>query len=380
MSIRRQWQSFDFLMLIMVIGFACFGVVIIGSASAHAVEYGLSGDSNQKMFVATGVAILVVATLVDYHFIAKFYIPIYVSMIIILLFMFTLPTDETHTNRWLRLTIGGRELGIQPSEFVKLMLMIALSKFLDMNKEKINTLPVIAAAGALIAAPAILVALQPALSASVVIVIIGAILIFAAQIKFRYVFILLLACAICGGVFYWDWNYNAGKIADLLLGEYQVARIYAFLHHNPQATTREFYQINISLKSIRAGELNGKGLGNGSFIPAGTNDFIFSVLGEEFGFMGCAAAIAVAFIIITKCLLVANRAPDLLGNLIATGVAGMLAFEVFVNVSVATSILPNTGMSFPFLSSGGSAMWVNMACIGLVLNIGLYKTKSIFEG
>jgi rod shape determining protein RodA len=367
-------------MLIMVIGFACFGVVIIGSASAHAVEYGLSGDSNQKMFVATGVAILVVATLVDYHFIAKFYIPIYVSMIIILLFMFTLPTDETHTNRWLRLTIGGRELGIQPSEFVKLMLMIALSKFLDMNKEKINTLPVIAAAGALIAAPAILVALQPALSASVVIVIIGAILIFAAQIKFRYVFILLLACAICGGVFYWDWNYNAGKIADLLLGEYQVARIYAFLHHNPQATTREFYQINISLKSIRAGELNGKGLGNGSFIPAGTNDFIFSVLGEEFGFMGCAAAIAVAFIIITKCLLVANRAPDLLGNLIATGVAGMLAFEVFVNVSVATSILPNTGMSFPFLSSGGSAMWVNMACIGLVLNIGLYKTKSIFEG
>ncbi|MDR2650446.1 MAG: FtsW/RodA/SpoVE family cell cycle protein, partial [Clostridiales bacterium] len=109
-------------------------------------------------------------------------------------------------------------------------------------------------------------------------------------------------------------------------------------------------------------------------------DFIFSVVGEQFGFIGCSAALIVFFIIISKCILIANRSPDMLGRMAAMGVAGKLAFEVFVNVSVATDILPNTGMPFPFLSSGGSSMWVNMACVGLVLNIGLFKAKSIFKG
>jgi rod shape determining protein RodA len=165
---------------------------------------------------------------------------------------------------------------------------------------------------------------------------------------------------------------------NIILGHYQVGRIETFL--KPDVKADDFFQVNNSLLAICGGQLTGKGLYNGSYVPYGINDFIFSLIGEELGFIGCTATIGAIFIIISKCLIIAHKAPDLLGKLIASGVAGLFAFEVFVNVGVVTSIIPNTGMPFPFLSSGGSALWVNMACVGLVLNVGLYKTKSIFEG
>ena len=112
------------------------------------------------------------------------------------------------------------------------------------------------------------------------------------------------------------------------------------------------------------------------FIPV--NDFIFSVVGEEFGFLGCLGVLAVMFVIISRCIKISLTSEDNLGALVAGGVAGMLCFQTFVNVGVATGILPNTGMPFPFMSYGGSAMWVDMICIGIVLSVGMKKPKSMF--
>ena len=128
----------------------------------------------------------------------------------------------------------------------------------------------------------------------------------------------------------------------------------------------------------------GKGLFNGSmnqlnYIPYSHNDFIFAVVGEEFGFVGCTIVIVLALLIIGKCLMIANKSIDMLGMLLVVGVVGMLAFQIFVNIGVATSLLPNTGMPFPFLSAGGSSMLINMSCIGLVLNVGMTRPKNLFE-
>ena len=100
--------------------------------------------------------------------------------------------------------------------------------------------------------------------------------------------------------------------------------------------------------------------------------------GEEFGFLGCLGVLAVMFVIISRCIKISLTSEDNLGALVAGGVAGMLCFQTFVNVGVATGILPNTGMPFPFMSYGGSAMWVDMICIGIVLSVGMKKPKSMF--
>ena len=116
-----------------------------------------------------------------------------------------------------------------------------------------------------------------------------------------------------------------------------------------------------------------------NYIPYSHNDFIFAVWGEEFGFIGCCTIILLSLGIIAKCLLIANKAIDTLGMLIVVGVVGMLSFQIFVNIGVASSLLPNTGMPFPFLSAGGSSMLINMASIGLVINVGMRKPKNLFE-
>ena len=153
---------------------------------------------------------------------------------------------------------------------------------------------------------------------------------------------------------------------------------------NPNWNDPLYYQTKNSIWAIGSGGLNGKGLYQGtinqlSYLPESHNDFIFSVIGEEFGFIGCIAVLAIMLLIILRCIFIANRAYDNIGKYIVSGIAGMFAFQVFVNVGVATGLLPNTGMPFPFLSYGGSSIWMNMTAIGLVLNVGMRKPKSIFE-
>jgi rod shape determining protein RodA len=367
-------------MLLLVCGFALFGTFMISSGEAHMVAAHKTVEGlakSHRFYFATGIVVLAVATLVDYHFIAKFWVPIYAVMIVMLIICaFILKPDETKTTRWIY--IG--PISIQPSEFAKLMLIISLSQFLDKYQEKINKIGYLAAALALVAIPVVLVELQPALSASLVLAVIGLTMIFCAKIYFRYIIIAAMTLLIGAGVFVWDWQVNDKKVLSGLLNPYHVERIAEYLEPPAKESGAPPDQTEMSLTVVRAGLLNGKGYMNGTFVPYQTNDFIFATLAEEFGFTGCAAALVAIFLIVMKCLLTAGRAPDLMGSLIASGVAGMLAFQVFVNVGVVTAIIPNTGMPFPFLSSGGSALWINLAAIGLVLNVGLYKTKSIFEG
>jgi cell division protein FtsW (lipid II flippase) len=131
---------------------------------------------------------------------------------------------------------------------------------------------------------------------------------------------------------------------------------------------------------MRSGRLTGSGLlQNPVTVYVPHNDFIFAVIGAEFGFLGSVAVIGVMFAVIIKCLIIAHNSPIYYGKIIAACVAVMFAFQAFLNVSVVSGAMPNTGMTFPFISAGGSSMWINLACVGLVINIGMTKERRIFE-
>ena len=204
---------------------------------------------------------------------------------------------------------------------------------------------------------------------------------FIGKISFKYIKIVLLIIIPMAIIFYLDLISENHRILSLFIHEYQIDRILPLV--NPDLASSNYYQTKNSIWAIGSGQLRGKGLYNGtinqlSYLPYSHNDFIFSVVGEEFGFLGCLGVLAVMFVIISRCIKISLASEDNLGALVAGGVAGMLCFQTFVNVGVATGILPNTGMPFPFMSYGGSAMWVDMICIGIVLSVGMKKPKSMF--
>ena len=376
LSIRRHWPSFDFILLLLVCAFAVFGIMMIGAAEYYWDKTAVSpAYASQKLFFITGLAVLAIFTVVDYHFIAKFHWLIYGLMIILLVVVMVVGADDSSgTARWIRF---GDSFAIQPSEFCKIFMIVFLAKFIDNRRDSINNIGVFCLLTALAVLPVIFIYVQPALSASMVISAIVVCIFFSSNLKYRYILIPLLIIAPLAILFIWDVHNKPHLFIDKFIKGYQLQRVEDFALSNK--TGPGYYQTRASLRSMGSGMFQGKGYKRGSYIPLGANDFIFSVIGEQFGFVGCACTLLAIFLIISKCIIIANRSPDMLGRLIAMGVAGKLAFEAFVNVSVATNILPNTGMPFPFLSSGGSSMWVNLACIGLVLNVGLFKAKSIFK-
>jgi rod shape determining protein RodA len=235
------------------------------------------------------------------------------------------------------------------------------------------------------AVPVILIKKQPSLSASLVILAIMFTMLFVAKLSFRYIAFVMLITVPVVLILFIDIMSKTHPILSRVLDPYQLQRILNAVNLDLAGTDAANYQTRNSAWAIGSGKLFGKGIYNGtinqlSYLPESHNDFIFSVIGEEFGFVGCLAVLGLMLFIIMRCIKIASNASDGLGMLIASGVAGMFAFQTFVNVGVATGLLPNTGMPFPFLSYGGSSMWINMIAIGLVLNVGMRKQKSFFEG
>jgi rod shape determining protein RodA len=332
---------------------------------------------NQRIYVISGVLLMVAVSFIDYRLIARFYIPIYAVCIALLVIVMIIGADDASgTARWIRLPVPGRsDISIQPSEFAKIFMIIFLAKFIETKKDNFNRILMLCFILILVAVPVVLVQRQPSLSASLIIAMIAVTVLFAGGLYFRTIIIGLSVIIPACAVVYFDMN-RQNPLFMTRLFPYQWVRIQTYL--NPVPNSAEFYQVQSSLYSIGSGGMYGKGFGNNTYIPNGHNDFIFSVVGEQFGFVGCAVLLGVMAFIIFKCVLIAQRTADMLGKLIAAGTAGMILFEAFVHVSVVTNLLPNTGMPFPFLSYGGTAMWVHMIAVGMVLNIGIVRPKSIF--
>ena len=212
----------------------------------------------------------------------------------------------------------------------------------------------------------LLIQKQPALSASLVLVAIFCIEIFIAGLDWRIIRNVLVVTVPIVALILFDVSREHPLFTDKILAEHQST--YPFLC-GPQPRSSLYYQTEKSISAIGSGKFLGKGLFHGtlnqlSYLPEPHNDFIFSVIGEEFGFLGCIFVLAILLFIVFRCIVIAISARDTFSQLVAAGIAGMFAFQTFVNMGVATGILPNTGMSLPFVSYGGSSMWTNMVALG----------------
>ncbi len=378
MLTKKQLSAFDFILVAMVVAMVACGITAIGSATRININ-GPEGEyRSQMLWFGTGLVLMLIMAFIDYHTLCKFFIPIYIFNIIILILVLLIGDgDEIGVRRWL--------FGLQPSEFSKIFMIIFLSKFIDKYQKKINNISILIIVGLLTAIPFLLIKKQPSLSASLVLIAILGVELFAGRLSYKYILVVLLVAAALGIVLYVDIKTESHPLLKgvFKINDYQMSRLTDFINKDYSSST--YYQTKHSIWAIGSGQLRGKGLYNGtvnqlSYLPESHNDFIFSVIGEEFGFIGCLAVIVLMYCIIVKCLVAAIKAADNLGRLIAAGVAGMFAFQTFVNIGVATGLLPNTGMTFPFLSYGGSSIWTNMLAVGLVLNVGMCKPKSMFEG
>lgn len=381
--LKKKFLSFDYILVLLVFCMTFIGIIAIGSASKiNTLEIGLNKEFlksefiNQIIWFMAGILIMFSAALIDYKFISKFYIIIYIFNIILLILVLIIGQEIQNVRRWI--------FGIQPSEFSKLFMIIFIAKFIDKNKNSINQLNKLFLLFILSLFPILLIKEQPSLSACLVILSILIFQLFAGNIDIKYIKTIIIIIAPIIIILSIDLISGKYFILSKILKDYQIERITSILSFDLNTTDNSLYQTKNSAWAIGSGQLLGKGLFNGTmnqlnYIPYSYNDFIFAVIGEEFGFIGCLTVILLSILIISKCLIIANKAIDTLGMLIVVGVVGMLSFQIFVNIGVATSLLPNTGMPFPFLSYGGSSMLINMACIGIVLNIATVKPKNLFE-
>lgn len=376
---RKKIQSLDLWLIAAVCGLAVFGIICIGSALRVNQGEDPSGYYSQMMFFVMGLVIMFAIAFIDLDYFSKSDKVIYLVNLALLLAVIFFGKSSNNVVRWIK--IG--PITIQPSEFAKVIMIFCMANFIDKKKDSINNINVILRLCIAEAIPVLMVFVQPALSASIVIMVIFCIQMFVSELDYRFIFKVLIIVVPVVVFVVWDCTRENPILINHILKDYMITRVRDLVVQDPGSDT--YYQTMKSISAISSGQLKGKGLYQGtlnqlSYLPEPQNDFIFSVIGEEFGFVGCVGVLALMFFIIIRCIMAAMDTDSMRERLIAVGVAGMLAFQTFVNVGVATGIMPNTGMSLPFVSSGGSSLWTNMAAIGLVLNIKLRNSRTLFEG
>jgi rod shape determining protein RodA len=382
---KRFLKSFDYTLALAVIGLGVFGILMVyaatnGPAAPVSVVFSDGGRwRDQLMFIISGTVMMLVFSVIDYRFIARFYIYIYALMIVALVLVLIIGGDDgTGTARWFRFQVPRLGvIGIQPSEFSKVFIIIFLAKLLDVLKERFNHILWLGVISIAVAAPLVMVMRQNALSATLVILFISLVVIFTAGLYYRTILIGTGLIVPIGMALWYDLQREAPLFIHRILQPYQLGRIRTQL--DPYAANPDdLWQLEGSLHAIGTGGLSGHGFMNHPHVALGHNDFIFSVAASQFGFVGAAVLLGVIALIIVKCIIIALRAEDVTGRLIAAGVAGMIIFETFVHVGVAIGLLPVTGMPLPFMSSGGSMIWGHMVAIGIVLNIAQPRKKPMF--
>ena len=276
-------------------------------------------------------------------------------------------------HRWLVLPVIGQ---IQPSEFSKIMLICFFAMFFYKHRENISKVRIVVSALVLFAVPAYLIFDQPNLSTTLVVVVIFLVMLYVAKISYKWIGGALALIIPFGAWFIFAIQQEGQK----LLEPYQVNRIMSWIDPAKYPVDNTQQQMN-SIMAIGSGQLHGKGIANttlasvknGNFLSEEDCDFIFAVIGEELGFVGSVIIIALLLILVAECIYMAVRARDLSGRLICSGMAALIAFQSFVNIGVATGLLPNTGLPLPFISAGLSSLLSIFIGMGLVLNVGLQR-------
>ncbi|MCH1978255.1 rod shape-determining protein RodA [Lawsonibacter sp. OA9] len=365
-------KDYNFRLVLWLVLISGMGVMLVGSAMQ-------SLQTRQLFGVILGVVLMVIVSLIDFSWILNFYWIMYIVNILMLLAVRIMGKTTYGATRWI--SIGSFQF--QPTELSKIILILFFAKYLMDHEDDLNTLKTLVSSIILVAVPLILIKIQPDLKNTITVAALFCVLLYIAGLSYKIIgTVLVIMVPLVVGFLILVTQ------TDLeILESYQKDRIMSWLYPEDAAYSDDIVQQQNSKTAIGSGQLTGKGYNNnkvsssnkGNFVSQIQTDFIYAVAGEELGFLGAAGIILLLFLICIECILTGRRAKDLSGRLICCGVATVVALQSFINICVATGLMPNTGTPLPFVSYGLSSMVSLFIGMGLVLNVGL-QNRNYLQG
>jgi rod shape determining protein RodA len=350
-------RDFDWLLLTFVLLICGLGVMEIYSATLHTKFFGV--HTKQAYWIMGGMVLMFLMSLIDYHALLDKIHWFYIASVVSLVAVLVVGKKYLGARRWIQMP-GGQHF--QPSEWVKLVLILVLAKyFSDLHKEEAS-LGDIAKAGLIAGVPMLLVLKQPDLGTALTYLPVLIMSLFLGGIRLKHAAAIILLAAL---VFPAVWHYG--------LKPYQKQRLVSF--REPEADPQgSGYQVQQSLIAVGSGGLWGKGITKGTqtqgmFLPVPQTDFIFAAWCEEHGFVGAVAVLLLYFLVLMRLVHNAQTAPDGVGAFVVMGVVAVLFFHILVNVGMVVGYMPVTGIPLPLMSYGGSSVLFMFLALGIVMNI-----------
>ena len=369
-NIRQRYhlKDYKFSLVALVLTISVIGVFIVGSAQA-------SSQGKQVQGVILGVIAMAVISLIDYEWVLNnFYWLMYVVNIAFLVAVLLFGVNTNGATRWLNLGF----IQFQPSDLTKIITILFYAKLLSKYEQAINHMRFIIVSVVLMLPSLALIYKQPNLSNTLCLAMLFCVLMYMGGLSYKFirtVLVIFVPLAVVLFIIVIQPN-------QPLIHQYQQNRILAWLEPEKYESEEAYQQLN-SIMAIGSGQLTGKGYNsdattsvkNGNFISEPQTDFIFAIIGEELGFVGCCVVIILLLLIVIRCITIGMKARNAAGRIICGGVAALVGIQSFINISVATMLFPNTGISLPFVSYGQTSVICFYMGIGFVLNVGLQPKK-----
>lgn len=361
------WRNFDFILLVVSIVLTAIGVLMIRSSTIGAIDPDLINRvPDQIRFAVLGFGLLIALAALDYKILGGLYMWIYTLMMTLLILVNRFGVEgDGGSQSWLNIGIR-----IQPSEIAKVLIIITLAMFLANNYQKMGNISTVVKSLIHIGLPAGLIFIQPDLGMAIVFGVLWITMIWAAGLRLKHI-----------GMFVLFMSLTLPLTVPIVWSEmepYQRSRITSFI--SPESDPDSYYNIRQAEISIGSGGLLGKGYANGPqntgrFLRVRHTDFIFSVIAEEFGFVGGIVTMVLLAVVVLRILRAARVANDPFGSLLCYGVAGFIFFQTFVSIGMNLRLMPVTGLTLPFISSGGTSLLSTLAGIGLVQSVVMRRRK-----
>ena len=360
----RGWDRFDYVMLFTAAGLVLFGLLLIHSGSKETYDGPMVSFANpvmkQVIFAFIGVVGMLIVSRIDYHYFVHYSWFLYAVGILALIAILAIGQTAYGSTRWFDLG----PIQVQPSEFAKLATILALASFFSEHGGDARDLRTLAISLVIVLPAAFLVFIEPDLGTSIVFLCIWLGVVIVAGVSRSH---LMVLGALFLAVLPFVWTF---AIAD-----YQIERVSTLIDSTSgERALNEGYNVNQSKIAVGSGGLFGQGYGEGKqtqlqYLKVPTKDYIFSVLGEELGFIGCMGLFALFLLLLMRGIRAAQIAGDTAGQLMAVGIVVLILMQAFINIAVNLSMFPVTGIPLPFVSQGGSSLVSLFFSLGLLQSI-----------
>jgi len=360
MTWRRFIQKFDWFLFITVLLLLALGVLMIYSATLGAEGADTGNTYRQMVYIAVGLGLLFVICFLDYRIFRSYSRIFYVVMLGALVGVLIFAPEIRGTRSWFDLGI----INLQPAEFAKLVIIIVLAKYFSRYSDEMYKFKHVIISGILVLIPVALIMMEPELGSAIIIVLIWLGMLIFSRVRWWHVGVVF---GVMSGMALFAWRF--------LLRDSQKERLSVFL--NPSKDPLGLgYNVTQAKIAIGSGGITGKGLGHGSqsqlnFLPEQHTDFIFAVLAEELGFIGCIFLFALFTFLFYRLVKIGRAARDRFGMFLVVGTTILLLSQIFINIGMNLGLLPVAGIPLAFLSFGGSSTITILVCVGMVLSVGL---------